>query len=95
MSYGPAIRASHDLFKRVLNENPDHVQSYGNMALAYAGLGNRSEAMACFEHAVELDPNYQPALDNRAVIEQMRDGEPFVPGIIREVEFYADRVRNF
>jgi tetratricopeptide (TPR) repeat protein len=83
-----------DLFKRVLNENPDHVQSYGNMALAYAGLGNRSEAMACFERALELDPDYEPALDNRRVIAQMRDGEPFVPDITREVEFYADRFRD-
>ena len=83
-----------DLFKRVLIGNPNHVQSYGNMALAYAGLGNRSEAMACFERAVELDPDYQPALDNRRVIAQMREGEPFVPDSIREVEFYADRFRD-
>src|ERR1041385_472514 len=83
-----------DLFKRVLNGNPGHVQSYGNIALAYAGLGNRSEAMACFKRALELDPDYEPAIDNRRVIAQMRDGEPFVPDIIRELEFYADRFRD-
>jgi tetratricopeptide (TPR) repeat protein len=81
-----------DLFKRVLSENPDHVQSYGNMALAYAGLGKRSESMACFERALTLDPEYEPALDNRRVIARMRDGEPFVPDIPREVEFYTDQL---
>lgn len=83
-----------DLFQRVLSENADHVQSYGNMALAYAGLGKRSEAMACFERALKLDPDYGPALDNRRAIAQMRDGEPFVPGMTREVEYYAGAFRD-
>ena len=83
-----------DLFQRVLSENPDHVQSYGNMALAYAGLGKRSEAMAYFGRALELDPDYKPALENRRAIARMRDGEPFVPDITREVEYYADAFRD-
>jgi len=83
-----------ELFKRVLSENPTHVQSYGNLALAYAGLGRRSDAMACFDRALELDPRYQPALLNRRVMAQMREGEPFVPEAIQEVQFYADRLRN-
>ncbi len=83
-----------DLFHRVLSENPDHVQSYGNMALAYAGLGKRSEAMACFERALELDPNYKPALDNRRATAQMREGEPFVPNLTRQVEYYAEALRD-
>jgi len=37
-----------ELFHRVLSENPKHVQSYGNLALAYAGLGRRGDAL--FSH---------------------------------------------
>jgi hypothetical protein len=82
------------LFQRVLSENPGHVQSYGNMALAHAGLGQKSAALACLERALELDPGYQPARDNLRVIAQMQEGEPNIPGGILEVEFYADKLRK-
>ena len=82
-----------ELFKRVLVENPKHVQSYGNLALAYAGLGRRSDAIACFDRALELDPGYEPAKLNRRVTEKMREGEPFIPNAIQEVEYYGDRAR--
>ena len=36
------------IFNRVLSENPTHVQSFGNLALAYAGLGKRAEAHGVF-----------------------------------------------
>jgi tetratricopeptide (TPR) repeat protein len=82
-----------ELFQRVLGENPRHVQSYGNLALAYAGLGRRADALACFDRALELDPGYEPAILNRRVTLNMREGEPFVPDAIQSVEYYADRVR--
>ena len=50
--------------------------------------------MACFDRALELDPRYQPALLNRHVMAQMREGEPFIPEAVQEVQFYADRLRN-
>ena len=82
-----------ELFHRVLSENPKHVQSYGNLALAYAGLGRRGDALACFDRALELDPDYEPAILNRRITAEMREGEPFIPDSIRQVEFYADRLR--
>jgi tetratricopeptide (TPR) repeat protein len=82
-----------ELFQRVLSENPKHVQSYGNLALAYAGLGRRADALACFDRALELDPNYEPAIQNRLITLNTREGEPFIPEAIRSVEYYADRVR--
>ena len=83
-----------ELFQRVLSEHPRHVQSYGNLALAYAGLGRRADAMSCFERALELDPDYGPAILNRRVVATMREGESFVPGDIQEVQYYADRLRE-
>ncbi len=79
-------------FKRVLSEVPDHVQSYGNMAMACAGLGRKAEAMACFEQALKLDPSYTLARANREVVATMTEGVPFVPAEIAAVEFYADRL---
>ena len=82
-----------ELFQRVLSEHPKHVQSHGNLALAYAGLGRRADALACFDRALELDPGYEPAILNRRITEQMREGEPFVAGGMEQVEYYADRLR--
>ncbi len=83
-----------DMFKRVLSENPNHVQSYGNLALAYAGLGRRAAAMECFDKALALDPGYEPALINRRVTEQMREGKPFIPDALLETYYYAERLKR-
>jgi tetratricopeptide (TPR) repeat protein len=82
------------LFHRVLSENPTHVQSFGNLALACAGLGQRAVAMECFERALPLDPGYEPALTNRRVVARMREGEPFFPDAIQETHYYAERLHK-
>jgi tetratricopeptide (TPR) repeat protein len=82
------------LFLRVLGENPTHVQSFGNLALAYAGLGRRATAMECFERALALDPGYEPAITNRRIVAQMREGEPFSASAIQETHYYLDRLRR-
>ena len=82
------------LFQQVLRENPEHVQSYGNLGLAYAGLGQRSNALASLDRALELDPGYEPARLNRRIIAQMREGEPSIPDAIRETEFYRERLER-
>ncbi len=82
------------LFNRVLSENPTHVQSFGNLALAYAGLGKRAEALECFDRALALDPRYEPAIVNRRITERMREGEPFIPDGMKEVYYYAERLKE-
>jgi len=86
--------AAAELFQRVLSENPKHVQSYGNLALAYAGLGRRADALACFDRALELDPDYEPAILNRRITLKMLEGEPFVPAAVQSVHYYADRLSH-
>jgi tetratricopeptide (TPR) repeat protein len=88
--FGQAV----ELFQRVLSENPKHVQSYGNLALAYAGLGRRADALACFDRALELDPDYEPAILNRRITLNMSEGEAFIPDAIESVEYYAERARD-
>ena len=83
-----------ELFNRVLKQNPKHVQSFGNLGLAYARLGRRADALTCLDCALELDPDYEPAILNRRAIAEMQEGTPFAPEVIRQVEFYGDRVRD-
>lgn len=84
------FQAAIDLFEQVLATEKGHVQSYGNMGLAYAGLGNRKKALDCLNKAIELDPEYEPAILNRLVAEKMKDGEALPDIGIREVDYYSE-----
>ena len=81
-----------ELFQRVLEQNPKHVQSYGNLALAQAGLGNKAAALECLDKALALDPSYEPARNNRLAIATMNEGEPHRPLDIAETEYYRERL---
>ncbi|HEV2209924.1 MAG TPA: tetratricopeptide repeat protein [Verrucomicrobiae bacterium] len=80
-----------EMFGRALQQNPRHVQSHGNLALCLAGLGKKAAALASLDHALELDPAYEPARTNRKAIEKMIEGEPFVPEMFAETEYYLER----
>ena len=84
--------AAANLFDRVLAQNPDHVQSHGNVALAYAGLGQKALALEHLDKALALDPTYEPAVQNRKGIEVMKEGEPLGPLAIVETEHYRERL---
>lgn len=88
--FEPAI----NLFQRVLAEDPNHVQSYGNMGLAYAGLGKKVLALACLDQALKLDPSYEPAQINRRVVAEMTEGEPHIAGELLQVEYFRDKFRR-
>ena len=62
-------------FQKVLKQNPKHVQSYGNLGLAYAGMGKKAAALECLDKALALDPNYAPARSNRRLIATMEEGQ--------------------
>lgn len=80
-------------FSEVLKALPRHVQSYGNLGLAYAGLGQRDRAIACLDKAIELDADYQPAIDNRRILLAAQDELP-AEQHMREIDFYGDRART-
>lgn len=83
------FKSAINLFRRVLAIDPKHVQSWGNLGLAYAGIGERGEALECLGKALELDPEYEIAAVNRIAIEKMREGER-LEGEIDSVNYYRD-----
>ncbi|PWU18060.1 MAG: hypothetical protein C5B50_10020 [Verrucomicrobia bacterium] len=85
--YGEAA----EMFERALKQNPNHVQSHGNLGLCLAGLGRKAAALVSLDRALELDPAYEPARMNRKAVETMTEGEPFVPEGFAETEYYRER----
>ena len=75
------------LFQKVLAIDPAHVQSYGNIGLAYSGLGKNKLALECLDKALELDPGYEPARSNRILVAALGEGK-CMPGIVNEVRYY-------
>lgn len=84
--------AAVDLFDRVLAQNPGHVQSHGNVALAYAGLGQKAVALKHLDTALSLDPTYEPAIRNRSFIEATKEGQPHRPLAMEETKYYLERL---
>lgn len=78
------------LFARVLEIEKDHVQSYGNMGLAYAILGQKQKALECLNKAIELDPEYEPAIVNRRQVMASRENEPLPDIGFQELSYYSE-----
>lgn len=74
-------------FLKVCELDKNHTQSYGNLGLCYSLLGKKEEALAAFDKALETDPEYAPAIKNRAILLSLKDGEE-MPNIGKTVEFY-------
>jgi len=77
-------------FEECLLINKRHPQSYGNLGLCYAQLGRKSEALEAFDKAIEIDPKYEPAIFNRAVIESLDEGEKLEPEGFMSIDYYKD-----
>jgi len=57
-----------------------HAPTHGNMGLCLAQLGHKADALAALDRALEVDPTYGPALQNRRKVEQMEAGQPLDTG---------------
>jgi len=79
-----------DGFQTASALNPNHPQPHGNLGICYARLGRKQEALAAFDKALEIDPNYEPALLNRAIVASLGEGEKLPDGHFKSVEYYKD-----
>ncbi len=66
--------------------------AHGNMGLCLAQLGHKAQALAEFDRALELDPEYLPATTNREVAERMEEGVPLRVAEVKIVEFAKEQV---
>jgi len=85
------------LFEEVLSTDKRSVQSHGNLGIAQAHLGHKAEALASLDRALALDPNYELALVNRAVVSRMSEGEPLGPagGAVNYYSEYPLKGRSY
>ena len=72
--------------ERIINAVP---QVYGNIGICLAQLGRKSDALAAFDKALELDPQYEPAIVNKAMTETLAEGEK-LDNKVKTVEYYKD-----
>jgi tetratricopeptide (TPR) repeat protein len=76
-------------FQDVVRIDPKHTQSYGSIGICYAHLGQRDKALESLDKALELDPNYEPAILNRATVSSLKEGEK-LDAKFEAVDYYKD-----
>ncbi len=86
----PLIKQWFLLKKECLRINPRNAQCYGNLGVCYAALGLKSEALTALDKALEIDPEYEPAMINRIAIESLAQDEKLTMDEIRSIEYYKD-----
>lgn len=65
---------------------------HGNMGLCLAHLGHKALALAEFDRALEIDPEYSPAIANRTVAEHMEEGAPLKDAGFKIVNFAREKI---
>ena len=68
-------------FERSIRWNSTLPQPYGNMGLWHAKMGNKQAALAAFDKAIAIDPNYEPAILNKAATEELSEGQCLSPDL--------------
>ena len=56
---------SAEMFKKSININPNHAESYNNYSLALSNLNKFEEAIASWNNAIKINPNYAEAFYNQ------------------------------
>ncbi|NOZ68293.1 MAG: tetratricopeptide repeat protein [Deferribacteres bacterium] len=84
--YDEAIKC----FKECLNIVKKHYQSFGNMGLCYAKLGQRAQAIAALDRAIEINPAYEPAIVNRGIIAGLGVDEKLPDGPVEIIDYSKD-----
>ncbi len=86
-------KMSIELFHKVLEQEPDNVQSHGNLGLAYAQIGDKKTALEHLDKALSLDPTYELARVNRSIIAQLEEGEA-LEAETDSISYYLERIKN-
>jgi tetratricopeptide (TPR) repeat protein len=79
-----------DLFTASLAISENHPQCHSNIGICHARLGRKDEALKAFTRALKIDPNYEPAIVNMNVVEQLKEGEALPSDEMRVTEYYRE-----
>ncbi|GAB6057208.1 tetratricopeptide repeat protein [Desulfonatronum parangueonense] len=77
-------------FRKSLAILPRHPQSHGNIGLCYGFLGQKELALEAFDKALEIDPEYEPAIVNRITVDELPEGGCLSPEDRQTVDYYKD-----
>lgn len=80
-------------FLHSIEIHPSLPQPHGNLGICYALQGKKQEALASFSRALELDPNYEPAILHKAMVESLEEGESLNRDV-KIIEYYKDYSLN-
>ncbi|MCK5132794.1 MAG: tetratricopeptide repeat protein [Candidatus Sabulitectum sp.] len=64
-----------ETFKKVLGTVPNHLASLGNIGMCYGQLTQYTKAITYLDRALEIDPEYGPAINNKAQYSVLQDGD--------------------
>ncbi len=67
--------------------NKRNAPCHGNMGLCHAYLGHKAEALAALDGALEIDPDYRPARENRKVVEKIEEGVPMTHAEFKSINY--------
>jgi tetratricopeptide (TPR) repeat protein len=71
-----------------------HAPTQGNMALCLANLGRKADALAALDRALEVDPEYEPAMTNRLLVNRMEEGQPLKKVGFKAIEYSLDKFKH-
>jgi len=74
-------------FERAVRWYPALAQPYGNMGICYAKTGEKKRAIEAFDKALEIDPDYEPALVNRKAAEALAEGQ-CLPEEVKPIRYF-------
>ncbi|MBK7000770.1 MAG: hypothetical protein IPH35_12625 [Rhodoferax sp.] len=78
------FRASAEKYDR-------NAPTHGNMGLCLANLGFKAQALAELDRALEIDPEYAPAMTNRVTVGYMEEGTPLPNVAIESVAYSREK----
>jgi tetratricopeptide (TPR) repeat protein len=88
--WGAALKG----FKAAAGHNEKNAPTHGNLGICLALLGRKAEALAALNRALEIDPEYGPALGNRMLVEGMEEGTPLEGVGYQFINYSVEQVEN-
>lgn len=76
--------------QNALQGSPNNPQLWMLQGLAYSGSGNSKSALASYQHALKISPEYLPALEGAAQIEYEAGSKDAIPLLERVLKMHPD-----